>query len=95
MKHQRTDDFGGASMIKVTDLVKTYDKRNTPALDGVSFNLGDTGLVFIIGKSGSGKSAGLPPRDALAHRHAMVGRATHPRHRADPPPMPSLLRIGL
>ncbi len=37
-------------MIKVCDLVKIYDKRNSPALDGVNFNLADAGLVFVVGK---------------------------------------------
>jgi ABC-type lipoprotein export system ATPase subunit len=43
-------------MIRVSELTKIYDKNNSPALDGVSFSLGDKGLVFIVGKSGSGKS---------------------------------------
>ena len=46
-------------MIKVTDLHKVYNKnrRNeVNALNGVSLELGDTGLCAIYGKSGSGKT---------------------------------------
>lgn len=46
-------------MIKVTDLHKVYNKnrRNeVTALNGVSLELGDTGLCAIYGKSGSGKT---------------------------------------
>ena len=46
-------------MIKVQDLTKIYKSRNRTnciALDHVSFTLGDSGMVFVLGKSGSGKS---------------------------------------
>ena len=46
-------------MLKLNGVTKTYiskDKQRVDALRGVSFELGNTGLVFILGKSGSGKS---------------------------------------
>ena len=45
-------------MIKVERLTKTYKlgKRKITPISNVSFTLGDTGFVFITGKSGSGKS---------------------------------------
>ena len=46
-------------MIKLTNVTKTYvtkSKQNVDALRGVNFELGNTGMVFILGKSGSGKS---------------------------------------
>ncbi len=46
-------------MIEVIKLTKVYDvkkKRKVPALNNVSFTVGNNGFVFIIGKSGSGKS---------------------------------------
>ncbi len=49
-------------MLEVRNLTKIYkDKGGTEvrALDDVSVKLGDTGLVFILGKSGCGKSTFL------------------------------------
>ncbi|MCL2771309.1 MAG: ABC transporter ATP-binding protein/permease [Firmicutes bacterium] len=49
-------------MIELKDLHKTYsDKkgREVKALQGVSYKFPETGLVFIVGKSGSGKSTML------------------------------------
>ena len=48
-------------MIRVTHLSKTYKAKSkkqasTHAVNGISFDLPDTGMVFIVGKSGSGKS---------------------------------------
>ncbi len=46
-------------MIEVKELTKIYKSRKSgkcTALDRVSFNLPDTGFVFILGKSGSGKT---------------------------------------
>lgn len=49
-------------MIELKDLSRTYKiKNNSPvkALDGVNLKIGSTGMVFILGKSGSGKSTFL------------------------------------
>ncbi len=49
-------------MLKVTDLVKVYKSKKgkeVRALDSISFSLPNKGLVFIVGKSGSGKSTFL------------------------------------
>lgn len=45
-------------MIAVKNLSKIYKskKQQTVALDGVSLNLPDSGMVFILGKSGCGKT---------------------------------------
>lgn len=46
-------------MIKLDNVSKTYvskSKSKVRALKGVSFELGNRGMVFILGKSGSGKS---------------------------------------
>ena len=46
-------------MLEVRNLKKVYKIKNAnpvPALDDVSLKFPDTGLVFILGKSGSGKS---------------------------------------
>lgn len=46
-------------MIKLDNVSKTYvskSKSKVRALKGVTFELGDRGMVFILGKSGSGKS---------------------------------------
>lgn len=46
-------------MIKVENITKIYKinrKKQTVALDDVSFTLPEKGLIFIVGKSGSGKS---------------------------------------
>lgn len=47
-------------MLNLNNVTKTYfskkKKRRVDALRGVSFELGNTGMVFILGKSGSGKS---------------------------------------
>lgn len=46
-------------MLKVQDVTKVYkskSKQQVEALKGINFELGNTGMVFILGKSGSGKS---------------------------------------
>ena len=46
-------------MIQVKEICKTYiskTKQEVKALKGVNFELGNSGMVFILGKSGSGKS---------------------------------------
>ena len=46
-------------MIEVRNLTKIYKpKKSTPvtALNNISFDLGETGFIFILGKSGCGKS---------------------------------------
>ncbi len=46
-------------MIKFCDVGKTYiskSKNRVEALKNVNFQLGESGMVFILGKSGSGKS---------------------------------------
>ncbi|MBP5444879.1 MAG: ABC transporter ATP-binding protein/permease [Acholeplasmatales bacterium] len=46
-------------MIKVEHLNKTYNlnkKNSTHAVKDISFTLPDSGMIFIVGKSGSGKS---------------------------------------
>ena len=46
-------------MLKVQNVSKSYvsqSKQKVDALRGVDFELGNTGMVFILGKSGSGKS---------------------------------------
>ena len=45
--------------MKIFNLSKTYTlskNQNTPALNGISFELPERGMVFILGRSGSGKS---------------------------------------
>ncbi len=45
-------------MLKAIDLKKQYKPKNgqvVNALDGVTINFSDTGIVFILGKSGSGQ----------------------------------------
>ena len=48
-------------MLQLRNLVKTYKLRdkNVEALRGVDFDFPETGIVFIVGKSGSGKSTML------------------------------------
>lgn len=46
-------------MINLIDLKKTYKPKKgaiVKALDGINLSIGNSGLVFILGKSGSGKS---------------------------------------
>ena len=43
-------------MIEVKHLSKRYPSNKEDTLHDVSFTLGDTGLVYLIGKSGAGKS---------------------------------------
>lgn len=45
-------------MLKIENLNKVYKskKQKTVALDNVNLTLGDTGMVFILGKSGCGKT---------------------------------------
>lgn len=46
-------------MIKIENVSKTYKHRRgakVEALDGITFELPDKGMVFILGPSGSGKS---------------------------------------
>ncbi len=48
-------------MLKLRNISKIYQTktRNVAALDGVSFTLPEKGLVFILGRSGSGKTTML------------------------------------
>ena len=48
-------------MLELRDLRKIYQTktRRVAALDGVSFELPEKGLVFILGRSGSGKTTML------------------------------------
>lgn len=49
-------------MLELKELTKIYQTKGgteTRALDGVSVSFGETGLVFLLGKSGSGKSTML------------------------------------
>ena len=49
-------------MIKIENLSKTYSLGRqgiVKALDGVSFSLPSKGMIFVVGKSGSGKSTFL------------------------------------
>ena len=49
-------------MIKINSLFKTYKSKNKTsyhALNDVSLTLPDNGLIFLLGKSGSGKSTFL------------------------------------
>lgn len=50
-------------MIELIDLVKRYrvghNKPDVEALRGISVQLPDTGMIFVLGKSGSGKSTFL------------------------------------
>lgn len=43
-------------MLKVSKLCKRYKHNGYYALNNISFQAGDTGLVFIVGESGSGKT---------------------------------------
>ncbi len=45
-------------MISIRDLRKIYttDKKESVALDGVSFDLPSKGMIFVVGKSGCGKT---------------------------------------
>lgn len=43
-------------MLRVTNLCKQYNTSSTYALDHVSFQTSDKGLIFILGESGSGKT---------------------------------------
>ena len=50
-------------MIQISNLTKIYKskkKNSHKALDNINLVLPDTGLVFVIGKSGSGKSTSKP-----------------------------------
>ena len=55
-KRQRRDADSGEVVVRVTDLVKTFDGGRVRALDGVSFEVTSGQMVVIIGLSGSGKS---------------------------------------
>ena len=46
-------------MIKFSNVTKVYPTSTRPALDDVSFTIGDGDFVFLIGPSGSGKSTFL------------------------------------
>ena len=49
-------------MIKIDNLTKLYSlgrQGSVKALDNVSFDLPNKGMVFVVGKSGSGKSTFL------------------------------------
>ena len=48
----------GVSMIEIENIVKTYHPKKggvVAALDNISLKFPEKGLVFILGKSGSGK----------------------------------------
>jgi putative ABC transport system permease protein len=64
-------------MIELRDVCKSYKVKNGPvvkALDHVNITFGEKGLVFILGKSGAGKSTmlnvigGLGPHRLGRHR---------------------------
>ncbi|MBQ7602566.1 MAG: ABC transporter ATP-binding protein, partial [Clostridia bacterium] len=49
-------------MLEIKNITKIYHSKHADdvvALDDISLNLGDKGLVFLLGKSGSGKSTVL------------------------------------
>jgi len=49
-------------VIEIRNLVKVYNPKNgvpVRAVDGVNLKIADTGMVFLLGKSGSGKSTML------------------------------------
>ncbi len=46
-------------VIRFSDVTKIYPTSTRPALDNVSFEIGDGEFVFLIGPSGSGKSTFL------------------------------------
>lgn len=48
-------------MIKLIDVIKKYKTKagEVNALDGVSLEFGDSGMIFVTGKSGSGKTTML------------------------------------
>ena len=46
-------------MIRFTDVTKIYVKGASPALDNVSMEIERDEFVFLVGKSGSGKSTML------------------------------------
>lgn len=45
-------------MLKVSKLYKQYKRNDSSnyALNNISFQAGNTGIIFIIGESGSGKT---------------------------------------
>ena len=50
-------NWGGDIMIKIEHLTKTYKSKKgflCYALKDISFTLKDTGMVFVVGKSGCG-----------------------------------------
>ena len=57
-KAPRMSDAGGAVMVRVEDLYKTYrtSRVDVPALTGVSFTAGRGTLVAVRGRSASGKT---------------------------------------
>ena len=45
--------------MKIINLTKTYKTKSSPpvkAIDGINIELPDSGLIFILGKSGCGKT---------------------------------------
>ena len=47
------------SILKVSDLKKSYDKGNTFAVNGISFEVEPQDIVGLLGPNGAGKSTVL------------------------------------
>ena len=66
------------SLLEVTDLTVRFGRSRAVAVDGISFALGATDRLGIIGQSGSGKSVtalavmGLLPWTAVVRADRMV-----------------------
>nr|WP_231979774.1 ATP-binding cassette domain-containing protein [Tessaracoccus coleopterorum] len=59
------------TLLEVTDLTVRFGK-NRPAVDGISFSLGNHDRLGIIGQSGSGKSVTSLAILGLLPEHAQV-----------------------
>lgn len=60
------------TLLEVTDLTVRFGRSRRPAVDGVSFSLGATDRLGIIGQSGSGKSVTALAIMGLLPEHARV-----------------------